>query len=97
MPYGPGTYGSKVGRPPKKKRQDGGLTLAQTGKAMNMQAPTSFIPTIEPQKTMLYGGITAKKEPKRMMQGGSAGKGYYGRAYGPIQKGLLRKASRRSY
>ena len=66
MPYGPGTYGSKVGRPPKKKRQDGGLTLAQTGKAMNMQ-------------------------------GGSAGKWYYGRAYGPIQKGLLRKASRRSY
>ena len=97
MPYGPGTYGSKVGRPPKKKRQDGGLTLAQTGKAINTQAPTSFVPQLEPQKTMLYGGVTVKKEPRKMMHGGPAGKGYYGRAYGPIQQGLLRKASRRSY
>jgi len=46
---------------------------------------------------MLYGGVTVKKEPRKMMHGGPAGKGYYGRAYGPIQQGLLRKASRRSY
>ena len=82
MPYGPGTYGSKVGSPSKNKKQDGGLTLAQAGKAINTQAPTSFVPNTEPQKTMMYGGMAAKKEPKPMMYGGKVHGQGYNRAYG---------------
>jgi len=79
MPYGPGTYGSKVGRPPKK--QSDGVTLSETAKAINTQAPSSFITEEASQKTMMYGGIAAKKERKPMQYGGKVK--YFGNTYAP--------------
>ena len=79
MPYGPGTYGSQVGRPQKKQSED--LTLSDTAKAINTQAPSSFITEESPQKTMMYGGVAAKKEKKPMKYGGKVK--YFGNAYAP--------------
>jgi hypothetical protein len=79
MPYGPGTYGNQVGRPQKKQNED--LLLSDTAKAMNTQAPTSFITKEKPQKTMMYGGMAVKKETKPMKKGGTVK--YFGNAYAP--------------
>ena len=79
MPYGPGTYGSKVGRPPKIQSDD--VDLSNTAKAMNTQAPSSFVTEESPQKTMMYGGMAAKKERKTMKYGGKVK--YFGNAYAP--------------
>jgi len=59
MPYGKGTYGSKVGRPKKKKQK------MQAGKKTSKdKSPTYTIPSDGASKKK-KGGITRKKRKKK--------------------------------
>jgi len=69
MPQGKGTYGSKVGRPPKKKMNVGGMMPTQeqkinptTGMTMN-KGGMSKTGHMDMRKTgMFYGGMAKKKK-----------------------------------
>jgi len=67
MPQGMGTYGSKVGRPPKKKAHGGSLKAAPAGNAGLGKLPTEVRNNMG---YMAYGG-----KVKKMGTGGSTCKG----------------------
>ena len=60
----------------------GSMVMKPMGKAKDMQAPQSYMEDQNRQKTMMYGGMTAKKEKKMMYGGKVHGRGY-NRSYEP--------------
>lgn len=79
------TRGDIITAAKKNKKQMGGMMSSPTmgvqrSKVMNTQAPNTFIENNK-QKTMMYGGMAAKKEKKMMYGGKVHGRGY-NRAFG---------------
>jgi hypothetical protein len=80
------TRGDIITAAKKNKKQMGGMMSSPTmgvqrSKVMNTQAPNTFIENNK-QKTMMYGGMAAKKEKKMMYGGKVHGRGY-NRSYEP--------------
>ena len=76
------TRGDVIAAATKNKKQMGSTVVRPMGKAVDMQAPSSFMENTNKQKTMMYGGMAAKKETKMMYGGKVHGRGY-NRSYGP--------------
>ena len=76
------TRGDIIAAATKDKKQMGSMVMKPMGKAKDMQAPQSYMEDQNRQKTMMYGGMTAKKEKKMMYGGKVHGRGY-NRSYGP--------------
>ena len=75
------TRGDVIAAATKNKKQMGSTVARPMGKAVDMQAPSSFMENTNKQKTMMYGGMAAKKEKKMMYGGKVHGRGY-NRSYG---------------
>ena len=75
------TRGDVIAAATKNKKQMGSTVARPMGKAVDIQAPSSFMQNNNKQKTMMYGGMAAKKERKPMNLGGTVK--YFGNAYGP--------------
>ena len=76
------TRGDIIAAATKDKKQMGSMVMKPMGKAQDTQAPQSYMEKGNRQKTMMYGGMTAKKEKKMMYGGKVHGRGY-NRSYGP--------------
>ncbi len=76
------TRGDIIAAATKDKKQMGSMVMKPMGKAKDMQAPQSYMEDQNRQKTMMYGGMTAKKEKKMMYGGKVHGRGY-NRSYEP--------------
>tara|TARA_R110000824_G_scaffold203758_1_gene388388 strand:+ start:520 stop:951 length:432 start_codon:yes stop_codon:yes gene_type:complete len=88
MPYGPGTYGSKVGRPPKKYRGGGGMgrsMMAAPEPALDSRLEGAIIsPPLDPRGGLerdlrdisdLVGKPKKKKKKKKKMNAGGKVRG----------------------
>ena len=76
------TRGDIIAAATKDKKQMGSMVMKPMGKAKDTQAPQSYMEDQNRQKTMMYGGMAAKKEKKMMYGGKVHGRGY-NRSYGP--------------
>ena len=76
------TRGDIIAAATKNEKQMGSMVMKPMGKAQDTQAPQSYMEKGNRQKTMMYGGMTAKKEKKMMYGGKVHGRGY-NRSYGP--------------
>ena len=75
------TRGDIIAAATKNEKQMGSMVMKPMGKAKDTQAPQSYMEDQNRQKTMMYGGMAAKKERKPMNLGGTVK--YFGNAYGP--------------
>ena len=56
------TRGDVIAAATKNKKQMGSMVMKPMGKAKDTQAPQSYMEDQNRQKTMMYGGMAAKKE-----------------------------------
>ena len=73
------TRGDIIAAATKNEKQMGSMVMKPMGKAQDTQAPQSYMEKGNRQKTMMYGGMAAKKKRVPMMMGDKV----HGRAYGP--------------
>ena len=76
------TRGDVIAAATKNKKQMGSTVARPMGKAVDMQAPSSFMENTNKQKTMMYGGMAAKKKRVPMMMGDKVHGRGYNRSYG---------------